>query len=66
MNLANHRTEVTLLIEEWFGNYKQAKNLINCLVGLIADDFNWLKSNISEVDRKLLIEIADKLKQSTN
>ncbi len=58
---ANHRTEVTFLLDEWSDNAKQAKNLINCLVHFLSEDIAWLKNNISEVDKEIIKEVATKL-----
>jgi hypothetical protein len=58
MSLANHRAQVSELLDDWAENQKQAKNLINCLVQFLSEDIHWLKSNISKVDAEILAAIA--------
>ena len=58
MSLANHRAQVSELLDDWAENPKQAKNLINCLVQFLSEDIHWLKSNISKVDAEILAAIA--------
>lgn len=58
MSLANHRAQVSELLDDWAENPKQAKNLINCLVQFLSEDIYWLKSNISKVDAEILAAIA--------
>ena len=61
MNNANHRAQVSDLLDEWTNNPKQAKNIINCLVGFLAEDMYWLNENISRVDRETLVAAAKRL-----
>lgn len=58
MSLANHRAQVSELLDDWAENPKQAKNLINCLVQFLSEDIHWLKSNISKVDAEILVSLA--------
>jgi len=58
MSLANHRAQVSQLLDDWAENPKQAKNLINCLVQFLSEDIHWLKSNISKVDAEILAAIT--------
>lgn len=58
MSLANHRAQVSELLDDWADNPKQAKNLINCLVQFLSEDIHWLKSNISKVDAEILASLA--------
>jgi len=58
MSLANHRAQVSELLDDWADNPKQAKNLINCLVQFLSEDIHWLKSNISKVDAEILGSLA--------
>ena len=58
MNQANHRHEVEKLLYEWVQNEKQAKNIVNCLVDFLFTDISWLKSNISRIDRDIIVEAA--------
>lgn len=58
MSLANHRAQVSELLDDWAENPKQAKNLINCLVQFLTEDIHWLKSNISKVDAEILASLA--------
>lgn len=63
MSAANHRMEVTNLLNDWVDNEKQAKNIINCLVQFLTEDVYWLDKNISKVDREILIAVAKRLEQ---
>lgn len=58
MSLANHRAQVSELLDDWAENPKQAKNLINCLVQFLSEDIRWLKTNISKVDAEILASLA--------
>ncbi len=64
MNNANHRVQVSDLLDEWTNNPKQAKNIINCLVEFLAGDLYWLNENISKVDRETLVAAAKRLEHS--
>ena len=64
MNSANHRAQVSDLLDEWANNPKQAKNIINCLVEFLTGDLYWLNENISRVDRQTLVEAAKRLEHS--
>lgn len=66
MNNANHRSQVSDLLDEWANNQKQAKNVINCLVEFLAGDLYWLNKNISKLDRETLIAIAKRLEHSSD
>ena len=61
MNNANHRAQVSDLLDEWTNNPKQAKNIINCLVEFLTGDMYWLNENISRVDRETLVTAAKRL-----
>ena len=63
MNNANHRAQISDLLDEWTDNSKQAKNIINCLVEFLTADMYWLNQHISEVDRETLILAAKKLER---
>ena len=64
MNNANHRVQVSDLLDEWTNNTKQAKNIINCLVEFLTGDMYWLNENISKVDRETLVAAAKRLEHS--
>lgn len=64
MNKANHRAQVSDLLDEWTNNPKQAKNIINCLVEFLTGDLYWLNENISIVDRQTLVAAAKRLEHS--
>jgi hypothetical protein len=64
MNNANHRVQVSDLLDEWTNSPKQAKNIINCLVEFLAGDLYWLNENISKVDRETLVAAAKRLEHS--
>ena len=65
MNNANHRVQVSDLLDEWTNNTKQAKNIIiNCLVEFLTGDMYWLNENISKVDRETLVAAAKRLERS--
>jgi hypothetical protein len=64
MNNANHRVQVSDLLDEWTNNPKQAKNIINCLVEFLVGDLYWLNENISKVDRETLVAAAKRLEHS--
>ena len=64
MNRANHRAQVSDLLDEWINNPKQAKNIINCLVEFLTGDLYWLNENISRVDRQTLVAAAKRLEHS--
>lgn len=64
MSNANHRVQVSDLLDEWTNNPKQAKNIINCLVEFLAGDLYWLNENISKVDRETLVAAAKRLEHS--
>lgn len=64
MNNANHRAQVSDLLDEWTNNPKQAKNIINCLVEFLTGDLYWLNENISKVDRETLVAAAKRLEHS--
>lgn len=64
MNNANHRVQVSDLLDEWTNNPKQAKNIINCLVEFLSGDLYWLNENISKVDRETLVAAAKRLEHS--
>jgi len=64
MNNANHRVQVSDLLDEWTNNKKQAKNIINCLVEFLTGDMYWLNANISKVDRETLVAAAKRLEHS--
>jgi len=59
--LANHRTEVEILLDEWSQNHKQGKNLINCLVEFLSEDVMWLKENIGLADRDKLKKLVSEI-----
>ena len=61
MNNANHRVQVSDLLDEWTNNTKQAKNIINCLVEFLTGDMYWLNENISKIDRETLVAAAKRL-----
>ena len=61
MNNANHRAQVSDLLDEWTNNPKQSKNIINCLVEFLTGDMYWLNQHISKIDRETLILAAKKL-----
>lgn len=61
MNNANHRVQVSDLLDEWTNNTEQAKNIINCLVEFLTGDMYWLNDNISKVDRETLVAAAKRL-----
>ena len=63
MNNANHRAQISDLLDEWVDNSKQAKNIINCLVEFLTADMYWLNQHISKVDRETLILAAKKLER---
>ena len=63
MNNANHRAQISDLLDEWTDNSKQAKNIINCLVEFLTADMYWLNQHISEDDREPLILAAKKLER---
>nr|DAT24724.1 MAG TPA: hypothetical protein [Caudoviricetes sp.] len=64
MNSANHRAQVSDLLDEWTNNPKQARNIINCLVEFLTGDLYWLNENISRVDRQTLVAAAKRLEHS--
>lgn len=64
MSNANHRSQVSDLLDEWTNNPKQAKNIINCLVEFLTGDLYWLNENISKVDRETLVAAAKRLEHS--
>ena len=61
VNNANHRAQISDLLDEWTDNPKQAKNIINCLVEFLTSDMYWLNQYISKIDRETLILAAKKL-----
>ena len=61
MSNANHRAQVSDLLDEWANNPKQAKNIINCLVEFMTGDMYWLNKNIDKADRKTLVSAAKKI-----
>lgn len=61
VNKANHRAQVSDLLDEWTNNPKQAKNIINCLVEFLTGDMYWLNEHISKVDRETLVAAAKRL-----
>ena len=63
MNNANHRAQISDLLDEWADNSKQVENIINCLVEFLTADMYWLNQHISEVDRETLILAAKKLER---
>ena len=63
MNNANHRAQISDLLDEWTDNSKQAKNIINCLVEFLTADMYWLNQHISKVDRETLILAAKELER---
>ena len=63
MNNANHRAQISDLLDEWVDNSKQAKNIINCLVEFLTADMYWLNQHISKVDRETLILAAKELER---
>ena len=64
MNNANHRAQVSDLLDEWTNNPKQAMNIINCLVEFLTYDLYWLNENISRVDRETLVAAAKRLERN--
>lgn len=64
MNNVNHMGQVSDLLDEWADNPKQAKNIINCLVGFLTEDMYWLDKNISIVDRETLVAASKRLEHS--
>lgn len=60
----NHRNQVEALLDDWFNesNGKQSKNIINCLISFLTEDMYWLRKNISQLDKELLIQVVEQLK----
>lgn len=56
--MSNFRAAVVDMLDDWSGDHKQAKNLINCLVEFLVEDPYWLNENISVVDRETWIKVS--------
>ena len=59
--MANYRSDVEQLLDQWVDEPGQGKNIANCLIGWLYADGWWLDKNISQYDRERLKEIAEKL-----
>jgi len=56
--MSNFRDAIVDTLDDWSEDHKQAKNLINCLVGFLVEDPYWLNENISVVDRETWIKVS--------
>lgn len=59
--MANYRSDVEQLLDQWVDEPGQSKNIVNCLIDWLYADGWWLDKNISQYDRERLKEMAGKL-----
>jgi len=59
--MANYRSDVEQLLDQWVDEPGQDKNIVNCLIDWLYADGWWLDKNISQYDRERLKEMAEKL-----
>lgn len=62
--MATNRRDIENQLDDWVNELGQQKNLLNCLVQWLCEDIEFVKRNISAVDRECLIRLTDKLSNS--